>query len=97
MLKGGGSRQLQSLTEFFHQLPGVERIEQINIARCSVEHGKGQCSIFDKNAGRFLMWITPIPQLQLILILFQVHGFLHFYVFSSYAKSIEKEVKKTSL
>ena len=41
VLEGGGSRKSQRLLELVDQLPGVQRIEKVNIARATVENLHG--------------------------------------------------------
>ena len=53
---------------FFHQLPGIESVEQIDISRHATQHGKRELAPFQRDFGRYLIRIHAIAQRQFVLL-----------------------------
>ena len=63
MLKGSSCRQASGLFQLLNQLPAVEGIQKVNIARTAIEHLNGQLSaISHVNSCLCLVGITTIFQ-----------------------------------
>ena len=49
------------LFQLRHQLPAVESIQQVDIARLAVQHSDGQiAAVFHIDAGRLLVRVTAV-------------------------------------
>ena len=63
VLERGSRRQFQSVAELFDQLPGVERIQQVDVPGRAIEHGEGQgvAAFAAQCTRRCLMRVHAIP------------------------------------
>src|SRR5260221_5411888 len=59
VLERSGCRKVKHLFEFFDQLPGIERIKQVNIPWRPVQHEKRQVSFLHKHPCRGLIGMHP--------------------------------------
>ncbi len=67
MLKRSRRRQAGRLFQFRDQLPAVECIQKIDIARSAVQHTDRKLpAVLHENAGGFLVWIAAIFERQFI-------------------------------
>ena len=64
MLEAGCCGQTRSLLQFLDKLPAVQGIEEIDVAGTAIQYFEGQFSLFHVNAGRFLVGVATILQLQ---------------------------------
>ncbi|CDA78812.1 putative uncharacterized protein [Clostridium sp. CAG:242] len=61
VFEGSCCRKSGCFFEFFYQLPAVECVQEVNIAWFTVENLDWKfASIFHKDSGRFLIWVTSI-------------------------------------
>ena len=67
MLEGSRCGQAAGSLQFLDQLDGVERIQKIDVAGFTVQHGNGQVgTIFHVNAAGLLVGIAAVLQCQFI-------------------------------
>ncbi len=59
-------RQLQRRAQLAHELPGVERVEQVDVAGRTRQHAQRQLAGAGEDAGRGLVGIASITQLELV-------------------------------
>ena len=63
MLERSGSGKSRSLAQLPHQLPRVQGIEQVDIARTAIHHFNGQLTtVGHKDARRLLIRIASVLQ-----------------------------------
>ncbi|CUP39147.1 Uncharacterised protein [Segatella copri] len=61
MFETSGSRHSCSSLEFLDQLPGIEGIQEVDVARTAVDHFDRKLpSVIHIDARRFLIWITSV-------------------------------------
>ena len=61
MLEGGHCHHAGGFFQFLHQLPGVQGVQEIDVAGTAVENGDGQIrAIGHVNAGRLLVGVTAV-------------------------------------
>jgi hypothetical protein len=66
VLERRGRWEADRSTQVVHELPSIQRIEQVDVARCTVDDGQGQRpTVRHERARRRLVWIQPIPELKL--------------------------------
>ena len=63
MFEGGGSGQTGGGLELADQLPGIEGVEEIDVARTTVNHFDGQLSLGHEDTRGFLIRIASVLQL----------------------------------
>ena len=62
--RGGLARRLLQLA---HELPGVEGVEQVDVAGLAVENRKGKgCAVFHENARGLLVGVAAVFEFQLV-------------------------------
>ena len=66
MLEGRGRGQTGKGPKLGNQLPGVERVHEIDVSRTSVQDRQGQGARFHIDPGRFLMGIAAVFQLDFL-------------------------------
>ena len=67
VLEGGGGGQAGGLFQRAHQLPGVEGVHEVDVARPAVEHGQGQIpAAVHKDAGGLLVGVAAVFQFQFV-------------------------------
>jgi hypothetical protein len=66
MLEGGRGGQVQHLLQFPDQLPGIEGVEQVDIAWGAVQDLDGQLAFGHIDARRNLVRVAAIAQFKLI-------------------------------
>mmetsp|Transcript_68402 Transcript_68402/g.160388 ORF Transcript_68402/g.160388 Transcript_68402/m.160388 type:complete len:462 (+) Transcript_68402:65-1450(+) len=63
MLEGGGCWQTSCLAKLMNQLPGVDGVQQVDVARRAIQHLEGQLAAsHGAKAGRQLMGVAAILQ-----------------------------------
>ena len=60
VLKGSGGGHTGGFLQFFHQLPSVQGIQEVDVSRSSVQHGDGQFPLLHVDAGRLLVGVTAV-------------------------------------
>ena len=66
MFKGRCCRQSQRLPQLAHQLPGIQRIQEVDVPRRAIEHLKRQ-SAFGEDPRGNLVRIDPVAERELHL------------------------------
>ena len=65
VLEGGSGRHAGCTLELADQLPGIQGIEEVDVARLAGEHGHGQVgAILHEDAGRLLVGVAAILEFQ---------------------------------
>ena len=65
MLEGGGGRKSRSRLQLADKLPGIEGIEEIDVARTAAKHLDGQfATVGHEDARRFLVRVAPVFELK---------------------------------
>ena len=65
VLEGGGGGQAGGLFQGLYQLPGVQRVHEVDVPRLAVEHLQGQLTLLHKDAGGLLVGVAAVFQFQL--------------------------------
>jgi len=79
MLEGRSRGQPDGGFQFTHQLPGVQRVQKIDVARPAVEYADGQsAAVPHEDAGRLLIGVAAVFQFQFVH--FNPHSFLRMTV-----------------
>ena len=65
VLEGGGGGQAGGLFQGADQLPGVQRVHEVDVPRLAVEHLQGQLAVFHEDAGGLLVGVAAVFQFQL--------------------------------
>ena len=70
VLEGGDRHHAGGFLQFFHQLPGVQGIQKVDVARTAIQNGDGQVgAVRHVDAGRLLVGVAAVFQCK----------FVHFY------------------
>ena len=73
MLEGGHSRQAQGFLQFLHQLPAVERVQEIDVSGTAGKDRDGQlAAVFHVDLRGFLVGVAAVLQFELF------HGVISF-------------------
>ena len=67
VLETGCCRKTCSGFQFLHQLPAVQRVKEVDVARPSTEYFNRKFALFHIYTGRFLIGIAPVFELQFFL------------------------------
>ena len=62
VLERRGRRHPGSLFQFLHQLPSVQRVQEIDVAGTAVQHFNGQFPLLHIDAGRLLIGVAAVLQ-----------------------------------
>ena len=66
VLEAGGGGQARGAPELTHQLPAVEGVQEVDIARPAAEHPNGQLAVFHEDARGLLVGVAAVFQFQLV-------------------------------
>ncbi len=67
VLEGRGRRQTRGLLQLFHQLPGIESVQEVDIAGLAVQHLNGQvAAVLHENARRLLIRVATVLEFQFV-------------------------------
>ena len=66
VLEGGCGREIKRGIQFPDQRPGVERVQQVDVARLAVDDAEGQgLPLQAEDRGRLLVWIAAVLEIEL--------------------------------
>ena len=67
VLEGGGGGQAGGGLQLAHELPGVEGVEEVDVAGLAVEHGEGQVgAVPHENLRRLLVGVAAVLEFELV-------------------------------
>ena len=67
VLEGSGSGKARGGLQLAHELPGVEGVEEVDVAGLAVENGKGQVgAVLHVNAGGLLVGVAAVLELEFV-------------------------------
>ena len=67
VLEGSGGRKPCCLLEFPDELPGVERVQEVDVSGLSAEHLDGQIgSVLHEDPGRLLIGVAAILEFEFV-------------------------------
>ena len=67
VLEGRGRRQPRGLLQLLHKLPGVESVEEVDVAGLAVQHLNGQvAAVLHEDARRLLVRVAAVLEFQFV-------------------------------